>query len=270
MNIVAQYPNFTPLNLNVQIESAQRDSALREVIPSLAKSDVSANQYDQTKTKDQTKNYNYPDTDTVSDTEEESPIYEFSKITQRNNTDEHENDSSKGNSRKANGETLSDSEQKKVDQLKDRDEEVRTHEKQHQSAGGKYASAPKYDTERGPDGKSYVVNGEVNISTSEESTPERTVEKMQQVQRAALAPAEPSGQDRTVAAEAKQKEMKARAEIAKENHGSSIVVGDESQSQQKSSEINIKKGLSSRFSQVISAKYNNSWVANNATVNFFA
>ncbi|MBQ7196425.1 MAG: hypothetical protein IJS40_03355, partial [Synergistaceae bacterium] len=48
-------------------------------------------------------------------------------------------------------------------------------------------------------------------------TPEETLRNMQQVQRAANAPADPSGQDRQVAAKAAAIASKARQEIAREN-----------------------------------------------------
>lgn len=107
---------------------------------------------------------------------------------------------------------LTEEEQEEVEDLKARDEEVRQHEQQHQAAGGQYASAPSYTYTQGPDGKSYVSDGEVDIDISEESDPDKTIEKMQAVQRAALAPAEPSTQDRKVAAEAAAIEAQARAE----------------------------------------------------------
>jgi hypothetical protein len=47
---------------------------------------------------------------------------------------------------------------------------------------------------------------------SPERTPEATIHKMQQVRRAALAPAEPSGTDRAAAAQASQIEARARME----------------------------------------------------------
>ena len=44
--------------------------------------------------------------------------------------------------------------------------------------------------------------------------PQATIAKMQQVRRAALAPGEPSGQDRQVAAQAAALEREARKELA--------------------------------------------------------
>lgn len=95
-----------------------------------------------------------------------------------------------------------------------RDREVRAHEQAHVAAGGQYAGAPVYQYERGPNGVNYAVGGEVPISTGEEATPEATLYKARIIRRAALAPAEPSAQDRRVAAMASRMEATARAEIA--------------------------------------------------------
>ena len=53
----------------------------------------------------------------------------------------------------------------------------------------------------------------MQIDTSKESDPEVTIRKAQQIYRAALAPAEPSSQDRSVASQAKKMEMEARSEL---------------------------------------------------------
>jgi len=105
--------------------------------------------------------------------------------------------------------------QQTIQQLAARDREVRNHERAHAAVGGQYASAPRYEYERGPDGVNYAVGGEVSISTGGVSgDPQQTIEKAQVVRRAALAPAEPSAQDRKVAAEATQLEAQARVELA--------------------------------------------------------
>lgn len=54
----------------------------------------------------------------------------------------------------------------------------------------------------------------MKIDTSSGSNPEETLRKAQIIRAAALAPAEPSGQDRAVAAKASQMEAQARAEQA--------------------------------------------------------
>lgn len=117
-------------------------------------------------------------------------------------------------SQENNSQELSEEEQKKVQELKDRDREVRVHEQAHAAVGGQYAGSPSYEYESGPDNKRYAVAGEVSIDVSEEEKPEDTVQKMQVVRAAALAPAEPSTQDLKVAAEASQKENKARAQMS--------------------------------------------------------
>jgi hypothetical protein len=112
--------------------------------------------------------------------------------------------------------TLSEDEKGKVQELQHRDREVRVHEQAHAAVGGQYAGSPSYEYATGPDGKRYAVAGEVSIDVSQEQKPEDTIQKMQIVRAAALAPAEPSTQDLKVAAEASQKENKARAEVSQQ------------------------------------------------------
>ena len=105
-------------------------------------------------------------------------------------------------------------EQRAIDELKARDREVRRHETAHARAGGEYAGTPHYNTVRGPDGRSYAVGGTTPIDVSPVAgNPEATIEKMQTVKRAALAPAEPSDQDRAIAGRAEAEEAKARNEL---------------------------------------------------------
>jgi hypothetical protein len=110
---------------------------------------------------------------------------------------------------------LSDEEKQEVTKLKARDSEVRTHEQAHVSAAGSlFRGGPYYDFKTGPDGQEYAVAGRVNIDTSEGRTPEETLQRAQQIRRAALAPAEPSTTDQRVAAKAASMESKARQELA--------------------------------------------------------
>lgn len=105
---------------------------------------------------------------------------------------------------------------KELQELKKRDREVRTHEQAHLVAAGQYArGGPFYDFKRGPDGQRYAVSGHVNIDTSEVAgDPEATLRKAEVIRRAALAPAEPSTQDRRVAAKASSMAVEARQELA--------------------------------------------------------
>ncbi len=101
-----------------------------------------------------------------------------------------------------------------VQELASRDREVRAHEQAHAAVAGQYAGSPTYSFVRGPDGVSYAVGGEVSIDTSPiPGDPEATLRKAQQLRRAANAPADPSSQDSSVAAQAAQMEQEARAEL---------------------------------------------------------
>ena len=104
-----------------------------------------------------------------------------------------------------------------IRELAARDREVRAHEQAHQAVGGQYAGGMSLTFERGPDGKRYAVAGEVPIDISPvPGNPEATMIKAEQVRRAALAPAEPSAQDRSVAAAAMQLKMDAQIEVRQE------------------------------------------------------
>jgi SprA-related family len=105
--------------------------------------------------------------------------------------------------------------QQTIQQLAERDREVRAHEQAHSAVGGQLAGSPSYTFERGPDGVSYAVGGEVSISSGAvPGDPEATLANARIVQQAALAPADPSPQDRRVAADAAQLQQQAIQEIA--------------------------------------------------------
>lgn len=110
---------------------------------------------------------------------------------------------------------LTAEEQRRIEELRQTDRAVRAHEQAHVAAGGQYVRrAPAYDYETGPDGQRYAVGGEVSIDTAPvPGDPEATMRKAQIVQRAALAPVDPSPQDRQVASEARAMEAQARAEL---------------------------------------------------------
>lgn len=116
------------------------------------------------------------------------------------------------------GAFVADSEQDKVvEKLKRTEREVIAHEAAHQAAGGRFAGAVSYSYTRGPDGKSYITGGEVPIRVPSSNDPEQMLSDMAQVQRAALAPGNPSGQDLSVAAQAAATAARARGELAKKD-----------------------------------------------------
>lgn len=142
-------------------------------------------------------------------------VAQFSERLQENRHDvaHDEKDLSKNTSENQSDKQIA--EQRQLQSLKIRDREVRAHELAHVSVGGQYTSGASFTYEKGSDGVLYAVAGEVSIDTSETpGDPQATLEKAQVIQRAALAPAEPSSQDRAVAAAASAMAQKARAEIA--------------------------------------------------------
>jgi hypothetical protein len=103
-----------------------------------------------------------------------------------------------------------------VAKLQARDADVKAHEAAHIAAGaGVVTSGASYSYERGPDGRNYAVGGEVGVDTSPvKDNPQATILKAGRIEAAALAPADPSGQDRSVAAAAASMASQAAAELA--------------------------------------------------------
>lgn len=115
----------------------------------------------------------------------------------------------------ANAQALSENDLKIVQQLKQRDSEVRAHEMAHlAAAGGIATSGAHFEYQLGPNGVRYAVGGEVNIDTSPvPGNPAATLRKADIIKSAALAPAQPSGQDFQVAAGATAMAARASAEL---------------------------------------------------------
>lgn len=118
-------------------------------------------------------------------------------------------------------ERLSADQQRRVEQLQERDREVRAHEAAHLSAAGGYATGgAQFSYSRGPDGRLYAIGGEVGIDTARvPDDPQATIAKAETIQRAALAPADPSEQDQHVAAQAATMATQARQELARQQAG---------------------------------------------------
>ncbi len=125
--------------------------------------------------------------------------------------------------RKPSEEDLTSEEIREMENLIQEDRDIRDHEMAHVSAGGGLVQGgPSYQFVKGPDGRMYAVGGEVSIDATEESSPEKTIRKMQRVKAAALAPSMPSSQDRLVAASATKKIQVARMELARQMHAESL------------------------------------------------
>ncbi len=229
MNIAPSYPNLVPLALHPATEAARRDTRQRELVPATSQGEAYASESQVGSEKDKARsNENRPVTygaltSTVTLTEQavQSRQDEESKGKQQQakQGSQQQDASSSSDASSTDASQLTETEQKAVKELKTRDDEVRRHEEQHQSAGGQYASSPTYDMTKGPDGVMYATGGEVRIDLAKESTPQATIDKMNQVRAAALAPQEPSVQDRRVAARAAQLAGEARAELLAPQHG---------------------------------------------------
>ncbi len=224
MNIVTPYPTNIPINtVNVTTELARRDNQLREMItkPNPTEAGVAergvAKEHDKQRPGQQQQN---------------SIEVNLRHSADHQKIEERQGGQGEGDSQEQQQQQKREAEQKlakvekeaqrqhdtEVRQLQSRDTEVRTHEQAHSAIGGRYAGSPTYEFKRGPDGRNYAVGGEVQIDTSPiPNDPEATIAKMQQVRAAALAPAEPSGQDRKVASQASQTITDAKAEQVKQN-----------------------------------------------------
>ena len=218
MNIVTPFPSININTANVYTETARRDNQLREVIPP-----ASANTAGSTENKAQSdaEKAKLPGNSDSSTYNASGKIADDKTIAQREGNADSDQDDAEQEKQQA-AEEVSEQEELQIEQelqqikeLKARDTEVRTHEQAHAAVGGQYAGSPSYEYQRGPDGTNYAVGGEVPIDVGViNGDPQATIDKMQTVRAAALAPAEPSGADRAIAADATQKIAAAQAELA--------------------------------------------------------
>lgn len=116
------------------------------------------------------------------------------------------------------GQTPTPAQQQQIRALQQRDADVRRHEQAHlTAAGGLALSGASYTYQQGPDGRRYAIGGEVRIDLSSGSDPQDTLQRARQIRAAALAPADPSAQDRQVAQQASRMEQQAAQEISRQN-----------------------------------------------------
>lgn len=112
------------------------------------------------------------------------------------------------------GEKLTPEEMRRVDELKKIDGNVHRHEEAHLAVGRDLViGGASFTYTTGPDNKRYAVAGEVSIDTSPARTPEETIPKAEHIRETALAPSDPSAQDRSVAAQAARMAADARIEV---------------------------------------------------------
>ena len=218
MNIVTPILNAIAYpTANVNTESARRDNVQRETIPQASDSQQGASQKGLGSETDKAKSPGQPPAPVTYERPQIQTELQaaFQNVFGQEKDNAQDESAGKQDAKDRQQEQQEKQEATEIEQLKARDQEVRVHEQAHAATGGQYAGAPRYEYTTGPDNKRYVTDGEVSIDVSEEKTPEETLQKMEQVRAAALAPAEPSSQDLKVAAEASQKATEARSEIAK-------------------------------------------------------
>lgn len=139
-----------------------------------------------------------------------------------------------------------------ISELQSRDKEVRSHEAAHAAVGGSVTGSPSFSYEKGPDGKRYAVEGEVAVDLSiVNGDPRATIEKMQKVHAAALAPVNPSTQDRQVANTATQLILEAQSKLLSE-----LSNQQESEQNKTQAEDNSNKNESASVTRYLSKEAN--------------
>ena len=211
MNINVSLPPIIPNQLQPQTESAQTDNRRAELVSPSRQSEASNAESGVASQKDKSRaaqaNPNPPAASSTRDNAQTSPTtpsHRFVEATGEESQRRQQQDPEQQEQQR---------QQRQLAALVERDLEVRKHEQAHQMAGGEHAGSPSYQFSHGPDGKRYATGGEVAIDIGAiPGDPAATLAKMQQVRAAALAPAEPSSQDLSVARAATAKEAQARKE----------------------------------------------------------
>lgn len=102
----------------------------------------------------------------------------------------------------------------KQDLIRKNYNEIYAHEMAHKSAGGQYAGA--ISIERNSEGIPVSGHVPIQMPVLDEKNPQKTIDHANVVIKAAMAPAEPSGQDYNVANQAQS--IKMRAQSIKQKH----------------------------------------------------
>lgn len=250
MNINVSLPTIIPNQLQPQTESARTDNRRAALIPQTRQSEAFnaepevGSQKDKSKASQANPNQTSQQTRETSQTgNPQTPVdHRFVEATGED-----------GQRNKQQQDPRQQEQQQKqelqIKELADRDQEVRTHEQAHQSTGGQYASSPTYQFSMGPDGKRYATGGGVSIDIGAiPGDPRATIAKMQQVRAAALAPADPSAQDLSVARSAAAKEAHARKALLSSDPDSALAADG-------SARTGVLNGYMEQRNQVIAQRY---------------
>ena len=220
------FTNLNPYPGNPVVDVARRQNLRRDIIEPVTQAERGAAEKGVI-SEDKSRNHNTTNNPTYSDEIKSRGTELKQAIEGRGEDSSGREQQGEGNSQ-SNGQSASQegsadekrqqaAEQREIAELKKRDAEVKAHEQAHASVGGQLAGSPSYSYQTGPDGQKYAVGGEVNIDLAEvPGDPQATIIKMQQVKAAALAPADPSGADQQIAAEASRRIVEAQIELAQE------------------------------------------------------
>jgi hypothetical protein len=218
MLLTSNYPNVPLHTGNPAMDMVRRDNLRREVIEPVAAMERSAAEKG-LMADEKSRNGNSATPATYEDVKTKGLEYRQAVVEKdpQSGSEQEKQGASEQEKEDPQQQKEDQAEQKRIAELKARDQEVKVHEQAHAAIGGQYAGAPSYEYETGPDGQQYAVGGEVRIDVSPvPNDPRATIQKMQQVKAAALAPAEPSSADRSVAAQASRTLMEAQADLAAE------------------------------------------------------
>ncbi|KOS66487.1 hypothetical protein AEA09_17225 [Lysinibacillus contaminans] len=104
-------------------------------------------------------------------------------------------------------------EQATIREMQQTEKSVRAHEQAHKAVGGDVTGPISYTHTTGPEGERYITGGEVSITAGAGSTEEETLQILEKVRSAALAPVDPSPQDLRVAASAGEQIQQVQAKL---------------------------------------------------------
>jgi SprA family protein len=159
---------------------------------------------------------------------------------------------------------LSAAEERKLDEMQQRDREVRQQE-QSQATSAQFTGPVRYEYRMGPDGKLYAVEGSAPIDVQPvEGDPAATLRKMEAVERAARSNSEPTSADQQVASEAARLAQRARAELAASRYNESRDAVDvrrqdeareaqQQRSDETQSSVEARAGVEARLAEGVAA-----------------
>ncbi|WP_368205338.1 putative metalloprotease CJM1_0395 family protein [Aeromonas sp. s5] len=249
MNINVSLPTIIPNQLQPQTESARTDNRRAALIPQSRQTEAFNAEPEVGSQKDKSRSTQANANQTSQQAREGSQTGNPQAAVDNRFVEATGEDGQRNKQQDPKQQEQQQKQELQVKELADRDQEVRIHEQAHQSTGGQYAGSPTYQFAMGPDGKRYATGGGVSIDISViPGDPRATIAKMQQVRAAALAPAQPSSQDLSVARSAAAKEAQARKALISADPDSTLKADG-------SAKTGVLNGYMEQRNQVIAQRY---------------